>query len=173
VGKKTNVLFILVYSTHKKTAQRVCFITECLQYASTTCFIIIVWVSSFSPLLGHTRYQGSQSVVSSSRTARPSNTWGGRWIGHWKTTWSSVRSSVPHPQAAEAAIPRAGLKAREVQGNFHWRAPIAYFMTSSFVNLCFRRFATFSFAFSCSRLCACRINSIVSRIWLYAARNGV
>jgi len=85
-----------------KTAQRVCFIPECLQYASTTCFII-VWVSSFSPLLGHTRYQGSQSVVSSSRTARPSKTWGGRWIGHWKTTWSTVRSSAPHPQAAEVA----------------------------------------------------------------------
>ena len=38
-------LFILVYSTHKKTAQRGCFIPECLQYASTTCFS-----SSFEPI---------------------------------------------------------------------------------------------------------------------------
>ena len=97
-GKKTNVLFLLVYSTRKKTAQQVCFIPECLQYACITCFIIIVRVISFSPLLGHTRYQGSQSVVSSS--------WGSRWIAHWKTIWAKVRSSAPHPQAAEAAIPR-------------------------------------------------------------------
>jgi len=42
------------------------------------------------------------------------------------------------------------------------------FMTSSFekYTVCFRWFATFSFAFSSSRLCACRINSIVSRLWL-------
>jgi len=47
----------------------------------------------------------SQSIVSSSRTVRPCNPWGGRWIGHWKTTWSVVWSSVPHSHAAEVAIP--------------------------------------------------------------------
>jgi len=39
--------------------------------------------------------------------------------------------------------------------------------------ICFRWFATFSFAFSGSRLYACRIYSIVRRLWLQAARNGV
>jgi len=43
---------------------------------------------------------------------------------------------------------------------------MTYFMTSSFANLYFRWFATFSFAFSSSRLCAWSINSIVSRLWL-------
>jgi len=62
--------------------------------------------------------------------------------------------------------PRSGLKGRGAQGNFYWRAPMTYFMTSSFVNSCFRWFATFSFAFSSSRLCARRIYSIVSRPWL-------
>ena len=47
----------------------------------------------------------SQSIVSSSRTVLPCNSWGGQWIGHWKTTWSMVWSSAPHSQAAESAIP--------------------------------------------------------------------
>jgi len=104
---------ISLFNTKKLHSEFV-FIRECLQYISATCFIIILRVSSFSPLLGHTRYQGSQSVVSSSRTTRPSNTWGGWWIGHWKTTWSTVRSSAPHPQAAETAIPHCANRCRNV-----------------------------------------------------------
>ena len=32
---------------------------------------------------------------------------------------------------------RAGLKARGARGNFHWRATITYFMTSSFIKFVF------------------------------------
>ena len=46
----------------------------------------------------------SQSIVSSSKTTRLCNPWGGWWIGHWKTTWLTVWSSAPHSQAAEAAM---------------------------------------------------------------------
>ena len=46
----------------------------------------------------------SHSVVSSSRTVRPCNPWGGRWIGQWRTTWSTVCSAT-HSQATEEAIP--------------------------------------------------------------------
>jgi len=42
VGKKLKFLFLLVYSTRKKTAQQGWFRWECLQYGSTSCFIIIV-----------------------------------------------------------------------------------------------------------------------------------
>jgi len=63
-------------------------------------------------------------------------------------------------------IIRAGLNGWEARGNFHWRASMTYFMTSSFVKFMFSLIATFSFAFSSSWLCACRIYSIVSRtIW--------
>jgi len=57
--KKLQVL-LLVYSTNVKTAQRGWFRWVCLQYASTSCFIItIIWAGSFSPLLGRTRSWGS------------------------------------------------------------------------------------------------------------------
>ena len=42
----------------KTTVQRGWLRLECLQNASTSCFIIIVWASSFSPLLCHTRSRG-------------------------------------------------------------------------------------------------------------------
>jgi len=32
---------------------------------------------------------------------------------------------------------RAGLKGRGARGNFHWRTPMTYFMTSSFVKVMF------------------------------------
>jgi len=32
---------------------------------------------------------------------------------------------------------RDGLKGREARGNFHWRTPMAYFITSSFVKFVF------------------------------------
>jgi len=54
----------VVYSTHIKTAQWGWFRWECLQYASTSCFItIIVWASSFRPLLGRTRSRGRCSAA--------------------------------------------------------------------------------------------------------------
>jgi len=34
-------------------------------------------------------------------------------------------------------IYRAGLKGRGARGNFYWRAPMTYFMTSSFVKVTF------------------------------------
>jgi len=53
--KNLNILLV-IYSTHIKIAQRGWFRWECLQCASTSCFIIIIiWASSFSPLLGLTR----------------------------------------------------------------------------------------------------------------------
>jgi len=64
LGRKScrwkNLKFLsLVYSTHIKTAQRGGFRWECLQYASTSCFLsIIVWTCSFCPLLGRTRSRG-------------------------------------------------------------------------------------------------------------------
>ena len=45
----------------------------------------------------------SHSTVSSSRTLKPCNPWGGRWIGHRITMWSTV-CSAPHSQAVEDAI---------------------------------------------------------------------
>jgi len=50
--------FIVSLFNIKKTAQRVWFRWECLQYYSTSCFIIVLWASSFSPLLGRTRSWG-------------------------------------------------------------------------------------------------------------------
>ena len=57
-GKKLQFFFLLVYSTHKKTAQRGWFRWECLQHTSTSCFIIIIWAIFFSPLFGRTRSRG-------------------------------------------------------------------------------------------------------------------
>ena len=47
--------------------------------------------------------------------------------------------SVPTDIVMKLIMPlfRAGLKGRGVRGNFHWRAPMTYFMTSSFVKFTF------------------------------------
>jgi len=69
---------------------------------------MIVWASSFSPLLGRTRsINRFWAAIRLSHHPEPSGhaPCGGRWIGHWKTTWSAVWSSVPYSQAAEEAIP--------------------------------------------------------------------
>ena len=57
-GWKNLKFWLLMCSTHKKTAQRGCISLKCLQYASKSCFIIIVWASSFRPLLGRSRSRG-------------------------------------------------------------------------------------------------------------------
>jgi len=41
------------------------------------------------------------------------------------------------PLKSFCAASRAGLKGRGARGNFHWRAPMTYFMTSSFVKFMF------------------------------------
>jgi len=51
-----------------------------------------------------TQVLSSQSIVSSSRSARLCSPWGGRRIGHWRTTWSTVCSSAPHSQAVREAM---------------------------------------------------------------------
>jgi len=40
-------------------------------------------------------------------------------------------------QSLISLTPRAGLKGKGARGNFYWRAPMAYFMTSSFVKFMF------------------------------------
>jgi len=45
------------------------------------------------------------SIVSSSRTLRPSSPWGTRWIGHWRKTWSTVCTSAQHSQVVEEVMP--------------------------------------------------------------------
>jgi len=104
---KKLMFLLLVYSTHKKTAQRGWFRWECLQYTSTSCFIN-VWASSFSPLLGRTRSRSRCWAINwLSYHPKPSccALWRGRWIGHLKTTWSTVWSSPPHSHVTEGAIP--------------------------------------------------------------------
>jgi len=59
VDEKNLKFLFLLYSTYIKTVRRGWFRCECLHYASTSCFIIIiVSASSFSPLLGRTRSRG-------------------------------------------------------------------------------------------------------------------
>jgi len=62
------------------------------------------------------------------------------------------------------AAPRAGLKSMGAGDNFHWRAPMTYFMTSSFVKYVFVDSPRSRLLYAVVE-CACRINSIVSRLW--------
>jgi len=91
-----------------KTTQPGWFRLECLQHASTSCFIIIVWVSSFSPLLSplHLRTGLDQPInclIIQNRQAVLHVEVDGMDIGRQR--WSMVWSSVPHSQAAKEAIP--------------------------------------------------------------------
>jgi len=61
---------------------------------------------------------------------------------------------------------RTGLKSRGARGNFHWRPPMTYFMSSSVVKFMFSLIRNVLVRFSSNRLCACRINSIDSRLGL-------
>ena len=65
-------------------------------------------------------------------------------------------------------VRRAGLKRRGARapGQFSLEGPYDVFCDVIVCKICFRWFATFSFAFSGSGLCACRIYSIVSRLCL-------
>jgi len=60
---------------------------------------------------------------------------------------------------------RAGLKGRG-PGQFSLDGPYDVFRDVIVCKVCFRWCATFLFAFSGSRLCACQIHSIVCRLWL-------
>ena len=91
------------------------------KYVSIRLLFAVVTSSSFELVVQTTAWPhyisgqvlSSHSVVSSSRTVRPCSPWRGRWIGHWTTTWSTVRSSAPHSQAAEKAIPHLYKKERK------------------------------------------------------------
>ena len=69
--KNLNVI-LLFYSTHQKTAQRGWFWCECLQYKSTSCFIIIFWACSFITLLGRNRSWGCWAANRLSHHPEPS-----------------------------------------------------------------------------------------------------
>ena len=48
-----------------------------------------------------------------------------------------IHGLLAFPRTRNISLARAGLKDRGAQGNFHWRTPTTYFMTSSFVNYVF------------------------------------
>jgi len=92
-----------------------------------------------------------------------------RIVLNYQLTFCIVKGLHSHTQRAKRqtciAI-RAGLKGRGPEAIFTGGPPWCISWRHLLYNLCFRWFATFSFAFSSSRLCACRINSIVSRLLL-------
>jgi len=58
------------------------------------------------------------------------------------------------------------IKGKRGPGQFSLEGPYDVLHDVIICNICFHWFATLSFAFSGSRLCACRIHSIFSRLWL-------
>jgi len=130
--KNLNIL-LLIYSTHIKIAQQGWSRWECLQYASTSCFII-VWASPFSPLLGRTRSRGRcwvanrLSLIIRSRQAVQSMGRSMVWSEHWKTTWSTVWSSSPHSQAQKRPYPICANWSANVRHRFGggWAGPTLF-----------------------------------------------
>jgi len=85
----------------------------CLQHASTSCFIIIIWVSSFSPLFSLTRSRGrcwAANRLSHHPEPPDCAPWGGRWIGHWKTTMVNglICSTLTSHKAGHTPLVQAG-----------------------------------------------------------------
>ena len=82
-----------------------------------------------------------------------------------------INSNLISYEIKNVLLLRAGLKSRG-PGAIFTGGPRQFSLEGSYdeyhdVNVCkisFRRFATFSFAFSDSRLCACRIHSIARRL---------
>jgi len=70
---------------------------------------------------------------------------------------------------------RAGLKGRGARGNFHWWAPMTYFMTSSFVKFVFAdsQRSRLLFLVVDLKYVPAEFTLLLAALWLQAARNGV